>query len=1100
MGGVKRKIEATKGSTTTPAGGPPATPLSTNQSAVGDTSHIRVTRSLRASQDARAHQTDSNKSNTHTPTTTNKSGPNRPSRIITLKTRRSSGSGIAANNAASCAANHVASTSASTTRETRASRTRAAVPAVPAAPTQPDGTASSTVPETPRAKRVKRGPTVEETPRTTRQSARLRPQPQPAASENVSHADIAVRRPEEASPSVGVASGTRTRKRSRQILDGAKFTDPAEMLPKAPSPDAAVPESVEESKPLNSEASRNLRITFTQSADRTREVAGSQEKKSDFGGSMADEAVSPTTKTNSSPLATRKRRPSEADDHETADPTASPVASPSKKPKMEEEEEGVEGEEPASEHQLPNGPTDKPESQTPEDAATEPKTDSESRQITEEVEGSTPELATGPTSGKALRGGRVRGRGRGGRSRAAARFAASRRGRGGTRSARGGRTGRQLDRSSDVELERSPSPSAATQKLRDRQRELDKAFKKVAAAHRLALAVLADQSEKKLTRDKNAHKNVPEYDEINDLLQERLRERKELFRREYELKVEQENRIFAANKEAIEERFRASARYIQTEHFYASQGDYMAFVEGRRAAEDDEHTETDGSEAEPERGPIVPPAKEFIRGFNSSSVRNTTGAAAYDRGYHGWEDFVQRAKLGDDIDPQMKEIGDTAGVGGLSAHQIVDMLLEATGIVEVRHGGGPGPEFHPPAPAVRPTALFALADVAAAELPRPSIVQATPRLSAHRTLLPQPPPSVVHGPTDPRSFVLPPPTPHRQAPRRLLPAAQQIPPINEQLGLPDPFASRSGPPQLPPPPGSNFQRPPLVHLSAFLRILLPHPTSHICLARAFRQSSLVIPSEYCLQSSPDRIMAVRAQFENSNEVGVFSRLTNSYAIVAIGASENFYSVFEAELQDVIPICHATIAGTRIVGRLTVGNKNGLLVPTTTTDQELQHLRNTLPDSVKIQRIEERLSALGNVICCNDHVAIIHPDLERETEEIIADVLGVEVFRQTVADNVLTGSYMALSNQGGIVHPKTSIRDQDELSSLLQVPLVAGSVNRGSPVVGAGMVVNDWLAVTGLDTTATELSVIESVFRLGEMGPRGVGMGGANKESIVESFY
>ena len=65
----------------------------------------------------------------------------------------------------------------------------------------------------------------------------------------------------------------------------------------------------------------------------------------------------------------------------------------------------------------------------------------------------------------------------------------------------------------------------------------------------------------------------------------------------------------------------------------------------------------------------------------------------------------------------------------------------------------------------------------------------------------------------------------------------------------------------------------------------------------------------------------------------------------------------------------------------LSNRNGLLVPTTTTDQELQHLRNTLPDSVKIQRIEERLSALGNVICCNDHVALVHPDLERETEEM-----------------------------------------------------------------------------------------------------------------------
>jgi hypothetical protein len=99
------------------------------------------------------------------------------------------------------------------------------------------------------------------------------------------------------------------------------------------------------------------------------------------------------------------------------------------------------------------------------------------------------------------------------------------------------------------------------------------------------------------------------------------------------------------------------------------------------------------------------------------------------------------------------------------------------------------------------------------------------------------------------------------------------------------------------------------------------------------------------------------------------------------AYPNLNSIFEAELQDVIPICHATIAGTRIVGRLTAGNRNGLLVPTSTTDQELQHLRNSLPDKVKIQRIEERLSALGNVICCNDHVALVHPDLERETEEM-----------------------------------------------------------------------------------------------------------------------
>merc|ERR1711994_605165 len=108
---------------------------------------------------------------------------------------------------------------------------------------------------------------------------------------------------------------------------------------------------------------------------------------------------------------------------------------------------------------------------------------------------------------------------------------------------------------------------------------------------------------------------------------------------------------------------------------------------------------------------------------------------------------------------------------------------------------------------------------------------------------------------------------------------------------------------------------------------------------------------------------------------------------------------------------------------------------------------------------------------------IHPDIDKTTEEIVADVFDVEVFRQSIAGQSLVGSYCAVSNNGALVHPKCTKDEQKELSSLLQVPVMTGTVNRGSSVIGAAMVDNDWCSFVGSDTTATEIGVIENIFNL-----------------------
>ena len=121
----------------------------------------------------------------------------------------------------------------------------------------------------------------------------------------------------------------------------------------------------------------------------------------------------------------------------------------------------------------------------------------------------------------------------------------------------------------------------------------------------------------------------------------------------------------------------------------------------------------------------------------------------------------------------------------------------------------------------------------------------------------------------------------------------------------------------------------------------------------------------------------------ATEVLFFGALFVLYAVMRFTEPEvfSFASRYLDTILGGINTCVLILSSlTMAVGvRAAQTNKKGLLVPNNTTDNELRHIRNSLPESVKVVRVEEKLSALGNCISCNDYVALIHPELDKETE-------------------------------------------------------------------------------------------------------------------------
>ncbi|MFP4001940.1 MAG: translation initiation factor IF-6 [Thermoplasmata archaeon] len=206
--------------------------------------------------------------------------------------------------------------------------------------------------------------------------------------------------------------------------------------------------------------------------------------------------------------------------------------------------------------------------------------------------------------------------------------------------------------------------------------------------------------------------------------------------------------------------------------------------------------------------------------------------------------------------------------------------------------------------------------------------------------------------------------------------------------------------------------------------------------------------------------------ESHPYIGVFSAGSEDLVVIPPIDGE----VFEEALD-----CQAvktTIGGTRVVGSLMGLNSKGAVVSDIIEEREIENLLGY----VNVTVIPDAQNALGNNILLNDHGALIHPDIDEEAKEAIAEELDVEVKSGSIAGVKMVGSVAVATNKGLLCHPHVDEEEIEVLEELFQVPVSKGTANHGSGWIGTCLVANTTGAVIGNTTTPIEMGRIEEGLR------------------------
>jgi translation initiation factor 6 len=209
----------------------------------------------------------------------------------------------------------------------------------------------------------------------------------------------------------------------------------------------------------------------------------------------------------------------------------------------------------------------------------------------------------------------------------------------------------------------------------------------------------------------------------------------------------------------------------------------------------------------------------------------------------------------------------------------------------------------------------------------------------------------------------------------------------------------------------------------------------------------------------------------SANIGIFLRANEKFCLVPTGLPKTKDDKI-AEMLGVKTI-PASIAGSRLLGPLSVANSKGIILSRLSDDHEVKQLSESTGQN--ILRLESRFTSVGNLIAANDHGAVVSDVFSEESAKELEKALEVPVRKMRIGSYIQVGAMISVTNAGAIVHPIASENELKIIGETLGFEPEPGTINGGVPFVSSGMVGNTKGVLVGTLTRGSELVILGRSF-------------------------